>query len=196
MNRHHKAVAGLVAGVALAFSALAQAQPAGGPGHGMGPGQGMGMGPGHGMGMGPGHGPGAGRGMGPGHGPMADVDPAARAEAHLVILKSRLKITADQEGAWKKFADATKSQAGALHPARVKAQEGAAVPTAPERMAQHAAQMQQRGAAMASMAKSLGELYGSLTKEQKAIIDQRGGMHGPGAMGGMGAGMGRGRHHD
>jgi purine nucleoside phosphorylase len=50
--------------------------------------------------------------------------------------------------------------------------------TAPERMAQHATAMQQRGAAMAAMSTALGSLYAVLTPEQKAVADQHVGMMG------------------
>ena len=50
--------------------------------------------------------------------------------------------------------------------------------TAPERMAQHAAAMQQRAAGMATMSTAFSALYAVLTPEQKAIADQDLGMMG------------------
>ena len=55
-------------------------------------------------------------------------------------------------------------------------QEGAG--TAPERMAQHTAAMQQRAAGMATMTNAFSALYAVLTPEQKAIADQNVGMMG------------------
>lgn len=48
--------------------------------------------------------------------------------------------------------------------------------TAPERMAQRTAAMQQRGTGMASTTNAFSALYGVLTPEQKAIADQNFGM--------------------
>lgn len=50
--------------------------------------------------------------------------------------------------------------------------------TAPERMAQRATAMQQRGAAMATMTNAFNALYAVLTPEQKAVADQNFGMMG------------------
>jgi Spy/CpxP family protein refolding chaperone len=162
MKRTHTVIAGVVAGVALAVAAATFAQPYGGIGHCYGPGM----------------------GMGPGHGPMAGVDPAAMAETRLGDLRTQLKITAAQEGAWQTFAAQAKQQAASMQAARAQMQDGTG--TAPERMAQRTAAMQQRAAGMATMTNALGALYAVLTPEQKAIADQNVGMMGHRGMRGYG----------
>ena len=154
MNRTHIAVAGLVAGAALAVAAVTHAQPFGGMGKGFGPGM----------------------GMGPGHGPMAGVDPSAMVESHLNDLKAQLKITTTQETAWQAFTAAAKQQAAGMQAMRAQMQQDTG--TAPERMAQRTTAMQQRAAGMATMTTAFSALYAVLTPEQKAIADQNVGMMG------------------
>ena len=55
--------------------------------------------------------------------------------------------------------------------------------TAPERMTQRAAAMQQRGTTMAATAGAFNALYAVLTPEQKTIADQNFGMMGRRGMG-------------
>jgi len=152
MTRTHTLITGLVAALALAVAAATYAQPFGGMGHGYGPGM----------------------GMGPGHGPMAGVDPAAMADAHLSDLKARLKINTSQEAAWQAFATQANAQAASMQAMRAQMQLDTA--TAPERMAQRATAMQQRAAGMATMTNAFGALYAVLTPEQKVIADQNVGM--------------------
>jgi Spy/CpxP family protein refolding chaperone len=159
MKRTNAVVAGLVAGVALAVAAATYAQPFGG------------MGPGFGAGM----------GMGPWHGPMAGADHAAVVDSHLSDTKTLLKISTAQEAAWQAFAAAAKQQAASMQAMR--AQMWDSTGTAPERMAQRAAAMQQRSAGMAAMADAFSALYAVLTPEQKAIADQNVGMIGHRGMG-------------
>lgn len=154
MKRTHSLIAGVVAGVALAVAAATYAQPFGGMGYGHGPGM----------------------GMCPGHEPMAGVDPAAVADAHLSDLKAQLKITTAQEGAWQAFAAEAKQQAATMQAMRAQMQTSAGM--APEQMGQRATAMQQRAASMATMANAFGALYAVLTPEQRAIVDQNGGMMG------------------
>jgi Spy/CpxP family protein refolding chaperone len=158
MTRTHTLIAGLVAGLALAVAAVTYAQPSGGMGHGYGPGM----------------------GMGPGHGPMAGVDPAAMADAHLSDMKAQLKINASQEAAWQAFAAQAKAQAASMQAMRAQMQQDTG--TAPERMAQRTTAMQQHAAGMATMTNAFSALYAVLTPEQKAIADQTGGMMGHGGM--------------
>ena len=166
MKKIHTAVAGLFAATALAVAAVSYAQPAGG--------------------MGPGFGPGMGMGMGHGHGPMGGGDPAAMVDTHLASLKTLLKINTSQEPAWQAFVTAAKAQAAGMQALHAQMQAGTAT-TAPERMAQHAAAMQQRSAGMATMSTAFSTLYAALTPEQKAIADQHAGQMAQ-------RGMGRGRH--
>lgn len=148
MKRINAVVAGVVAGVSLAVAAVTYAQPSGG------------MGPcsGHGM------------GMGPGHGAMAGVDPVTMIDSHLGDLKAQLKITTAQEAAWQTFTTAAKQQATGMRAMQTQMQQGAG--TAPERMAQLTAAMQQRATGMATMTNALKDLYAALTPEQRTIADQ------------------------
>jgi periplasmic protein CpxP/Spy len=158
MKRIHAVVVGVVAGVSLAVAAVTYAQPSGG----------MGSCPGHAM------------GMGPGHGPMAGVDPATMIDSHLGELKAQLKITTGQEAAWQTFTAAAKQQATSMQTMHTQMQQGTG--TAPERMAQRTAAMQQRAAGMATMTNALKDLYAALTPEQQTIADQHFSMMGPGGM--------------
>ena len=156
MKKSHTAIAGVIAGVALSVAAASYAQPYGGMGQGFGPGMGM--------------------GMGMGRGPMAGVDPSVRAESRLSDLKTQLKITAAQEAAWQTYAGQAKQQAAGMQAMRAQMTQGAA--TAPERMAQRTAAMQQRSSAMVAMDSAFNALYAMLTPEQKTIADQNFGMMG------------------
>ena len=166
--------------------------PSGAPGAGYGPRSGMGPGAGYGPGAGRGHGhgmmgygPGAGRG---GPGGMWS-NPAAMVEGHLAALKVELKITADQESAWKTFADKARKQSETMISQREKvfAQKPATDQPAPERLAQRTEFAKQRIAGMESMTAAVKDLYGTLTPEQKKIADQ---LLARGPMGGMGGGRG------
>lgn len=169
MKTNFKLVAGIVAGVALAVAAASYAQPYGG----MGPGAGGAMGM-----MGQGFGPAMGMhmGMGPGHGPMAGGDAAALMASRLGELKTQLKISAAQEGAWQAYVEQAKPLSAGMLASHQQPPQNAA--TAPERMAQHAAAMQQRSTAMVAMSNSFNALYAVLTPEQKTIADQGFGMMG------------------
>jgi len=158
MKRTHTLFAGVVVGVALAAAAATYAQPYGGMGQGVGPGM----------------------GMGPGHGPMAGIDPAAMAETHLSNLKTQLKITSAQEGAWQTFATQAKAQAASMQTMRAQMQQETG--TAPERMGQRTAAMQQRAAGMATMTNAFSALYAVLSPEQKTVADQNVGIMGHGGM--------------
>lgn len=154
MKRTHALIAGVVAGFSLAVATATYAQPFGG--------------------MGPGFGP--GMGMGHGHGPMAGVDPSVMVDSRLSDLKAQLKITSAQEAAWQTFTAQAKQQAASMQAMRAQMQEGTG--TAPERMGQRTAAMQQRVAGMATMTNAFSALYAVLTPEQKAIADQNFGMMG------------------
>ena len=182
------AVLGLALGAALGTAV--QAHPEGygpgwgmhgGMGYGMGRGMGPGMGPGAcveeaacpGMGPGYGRGPGgAGYGRGPGYGPGGNAAPGAFVENRLAGLKSELKITAAQEGAWNAYADEAKKQAEAM----VKLHEtmrGSTVATLPERLELRNQMWKARDARHEAMATKTKDLYAALTPEQKSIADRR-----------------------
>ena len=156
MKRMHKIVTGVVATLALGIAAAAYAHPGGdGPCAGDGPGM----------------------GYGPRSGASRSHDPAAFAERRLGHLKSELKISAEQEGAWQAFAAKAKQQGEAMRALHGKLPQAAA--TAPERMAQHAEAMRAGLAGMENMAAALKDLYAQLSPEQKAIADQHfGGING------------------
>lgn len=204
MRNTRKILVGAIAAAALAASsALVYAQPAGpgagwqgwpgaagGPGAGFGPGAGrgpMGYGPGAGRG-GPGmmhYGPGAGRGG-------MWSNPAAAVEGHLAALKVELKITPDQDSAWKTFTDKARQQADTMIARRTQmfSQAPTTTQSAPDRLAQRTEFAKQRLAAMETMTAAVKDLYAVLTPEQKALADRQL-AHGP--MGGGGRGMGGGR---
>jgi Spy/CpxP family protein refolding chaperone len=158
MKKIHAIVAGLVGGASLAVAAVTYAQPS------------AGMGPcaGHAS------------GMGPGHGAMAGVDPATMIDSHLGDLKAQLKITTAQEAAWQTFTTTAKQQATGMQAMHTQMQQGTG--TAPERMAQRTAAMQQRVDSMATMTNALKDLYAALTPEQRIIADQHFSMMGSGGM--------------
>jgi Spy/CpxP family protein refolding chaperone len=134
---------------------------------------------GWGMGGGPGY------GMGPGRG-----DPAAAVEGRLAYLKTELKITKAQEGAWKKYSDEARKQAESMQATRT-AMQGAASANAADRMELHNKLMKSRLEQSEKMTAAFKELYAALTPEQKALADQRPG-GGTGFGGGPGFGHGPG----
>jgi periplasmic protein CpxP/Spy len=129
-------------------------------------------------------------GMGGCDGPMmggaqrTNFDPAARADQHLTLLKTNLKLTAVQEPLWQAFAEKAKAEAGkGMEAMRANAQDLSL--TAPDRMAQRTALMKERVAAMESVNGSFKQLYDSLSADQKRVADihaarmgQGGGHHG------------------
>ncbi len=198
MRNTRKILVGAIAAAALAASsALVYAQPDG-PGGGSQDCPGATGGPGAGRGA-MGHGPGAGRsghgmkhhGSPTGRGGMWS-NPAAAIEGHLAALKVELKITPEQESAWKTFTDKARQQAETM-PARraqMSAQMHATDQSAPERLTQRTEFAKQRIASMETMTAAVKDLYAVLTPEQKALADRQL-AHGP--MGGGGRGMGGGR---
>jgi Spy/CpxP family protein refolding chaperone len=157
------AVIAIGAGAAISLAAgIASAHP-----HGYGPG--MGGGPGYGMG-----------------------NPAAAVEARLAYLKTELKITNAQEGAWKKYSDEARKQAESMQAMRTAMQGGAAA-NAADRMELHNKLMKSRLEQSEKMTAAFKELYAALTPEQKALADQHPG-RGMGFGHGFGGGPG-GRFH-
>lgn len=208
------AAAAFAVGTAYAADAAAPAPgavdcPYGGPAAGYGPRSGMGPGAGYGprsgMGPGAGYGPGAGHGMmgqgagrgaagfGPGAGRGGPggmwSNPAAMVEGHLAALKVELKITPDQESAWKTFTDKARKQAETMPAQRAQmfAQMQTTDQPAPERLAQRTAFAKQRIASMETMTAAVKDVYGALNPEQQKIADQ---LLARGPMGGFGGGRG------
>jgi periplasmic protein CpxP/Spy len=124
------------------------------------------------------------------HAGMRGLDPAAMAQRHLKGLKADLKITAQQEPAWQAFSAKVAERAQAMKAKMTERQQSAGAPlAAPDRMAQHIDDMNQRLASMQTMQAALKDLYAVLTPEQKAIADEHAQrMGGPGARRGHGMG--------
>lgn len=162
----------------------------GGPGYGMGPGyhmgsgygmgsgnhmgRGSGMGPGYGRGpgngMGPGYGRGAGYGMGPGGMTFGSIEAVSE---RMEALKSALGITAEQQTAWQGFADSAKVQVENHKAWFDMMHESKSVLTAPDWFAQRDAAMKQHEADREAATAALKSLYGVLTAEQRATLDQQ-----------------------
>jgi hypothetical protein len=159
--------------VAVAVAAAVGSAFAAGPGSQSGPAAGYGPGSENCLTMG-------GAGPGAGHGPMmggmgwggrmggGGMMNSAGAEARLEGVKSALKITAEQEGAWNAYAGVVKAQAET----RAKFREQMAATDPAARAALH----DQHFAANTEGAKQLNAardgLYAVLTPEQKAIADR------------------------
>lgn len=180
MKTTTKIAAALAAAAALALAGGAFAHPGFGmgAGWGMGPGAGPGWGMGHGM-MG-GFGPGSGmRGMG---GPGGS-DMTAAAAGHLAALKTQLKITPAQEGAWKAYESAVTQQAATMQKMRdefhAQWQDGKPGAAAPDFAAQHQAMSTLREQNWQARTKAMQDLYAALTPEQQALLGQGPGRLGP-----------------
>ena len=176
---------GLALGLGLAATAI-NARPYGagwGPGSMMGAGPGAGCPAGAGYGTGPGHGMGPGYGMGPGNGmgfgrPGATDNPAASVENRLAGMKSALKITPAQEGAWTAYAEQAKQQAESAQKWRSTMHDSA--PAAlPERIELRDKVWKERQAQAETMTQKVNDLYAALTPEQKPIADRLFGGLGP-----------------
>lgn len=156
----------LIAVIAIGFGAALSLAAAGASAHPHG----------YGMGGGPGY------GMGYGHG-----DPAAAVEGRLAYLKTELKITKAQEGAWKKYSDEARKQAESMQAMRA-AMQGGATANAADRMELHDKLMKSRLEQSEKMTAAFKELYAALAPEQKALADR----HPGGGMGFGGPGSGHG----
>lgn len=167
-----------VAAVAAMSLATASAQtyggfPGGCRGMGCGTGTATGYGPGSHMGYGPGHGPGPGYGYG---------DATVVTQARLDALRTRLQITAAQEGAWQALASAMLQQATRMDQARTRLFESTG--NAAERMMLRAELMGLEADAFEAVAHAFGALYAILTPEQRLVVERQWGF-------GMGPGWGR-----
>jgi Spy/CpxP family protein refolding chaperone len=173
MNINRKILVGTIAAALAATSAYAQPQ---GPDAGRGGGH-------HGM-------------HGSHHGGKS-LSPAARVEGRLAALKVELKITPNQESAWKTFADRSRKQAESRQARREQLRNRAKADLpAPERLAQRTAFAKQRVASLENMTAAVTDLYAVLAPEQKKTADQllaRGPRDG-GGHGNRGGHGGRGEH--
>lgn len=131
------------------------------------------------------------------HAGRGDFDPVARAQDHLTRLKANLKITPAQDKAWQGFAAQVTQQAETMKTrlAQRPDPKAEAQVHAPERMAQHLAQMQERLKDMQALRDRMAELYAVLTPAQQTLADQHFARMGSEARGRMGHGMGPGIGH-
>ena len=117
------------------------------------------------------------------HGKMDTAKRDAMFAKHMADLKAKLKLTADQEGAWTSFMTAMKREARMDHP-RPDQAEMAKLPT-PERIDQMRAlrsqHMAERSAAMDKREEAIKGFYAALNADQKKTFDaQRDQSHGGG----------------
>lgn len=156
-----------LATLTLAAASAVFAHP--GMGYGMGPG----MGAGTAQGMGHGMGPGAGMGM---RGPMQGPQDAAAVGARLAQLKTELKITAAQEGAWSAYAAVVQQQAEQRLAQRTQMQAQLQDPKAAatlDRNAHREAMLKLRDEHLAARGEALKNLQAVLTPEQRVLAAQR-----------------------
>ncbi len=123
------------------------------------------------------------------HGMHGDM--AATMQKKLDELHSKLKLSKDQEPAWKTFSDQVSAQGKKMSdmranmPSQMQKNMGQ---NAPERMEMMAGMMKDRAQDMAAMAEAMKTFYATLTPEQKATFDSvhKEHMRHMGGMGGMG----------
>jgi Spy/CpxP family protein refolding chaperone len=96
-------------------------------------------------------------------------------EKRLEKLHDHLKITAEQEPAWKSFVDGMKKmRPGMMHDGMAMhhdEKDGAAIPSAPELITRHLAMLKQQEARLTEFAPVLTAFYAQLTPEQKKMFD-------------------------
>ncbi len=151
----NKALTMILAGMAAtALSAGVQAKGDDGCDYGYGPGYGYGM---HGGGMG-----------------MHPERMEKMREEHLAALHDRLKLTAQQEPAWKKFAASRPmlDKTARLDPAELEKLN------APQRLEKGLEHMRAMEARLTEHLAVLKELYATLTPEQQKIFDEDHPYHG------------------
>lgn len=116
-----------------------------------------------------------------GHGFMRGehrFEPGRHIEGSLAYLKAELKITADQEGAWQKFADVVRENVKARtemwQSRRQAAKEPARDerPGATERLDRRLQAMEQNMGMFRNMTNAAKTLYAQLSPEQQALADQ------------------------
>ncbi len=106
-------------------------------------------------------------GPGPGHRPDA-ARFLAHMEKHRARLHDRLKLTPDQEAAWKTFSEKTQPQAPRIRAVR---SELAGL-SAPARMDRMIALMKERESRMTDRAAAVKEFYAVLKPEQQKLFDR------------------------
>ena len=182
MKTTTKIIATALTVISLAAVSVVAAHPGGGYGMGQGSGMGMGMGMGPSVGM-MGSGQGMGQGMGSGHGrgvgmgAMGFESPAVLT-ARLGDMKTALKISADQDAAWQKYAVQVQQQMQSRQTFHTTMQAQMQDPKVSiDRNAQHETMTK----LFAGQDAARTELLAVLTPEQKAQFgQQRGSGHGHG----------------
>ena len=101
----------------------------------------------------------------------AHPDPVATVDRRLARLKEELKITSDQEPAWRAYVEKTRSNVKDMRDQMQAAMKDPAQ-TAPERFDRHIELMKKRLVNFENMDDALKSLYAALTPEQKAIADR------------------------
>jgi Spy/CpxP family protein refolding chaperone len=117
-------------------------------------------------------------GFGRGFGPGATGDPAAFVENRLAAVKSELKITPAQEGAWTAYADQAKQQSDSARKLWSAMHESGPI-SLEERIELRDKVWKERQAQAETTAQKLKDLYAALTPEQKAVADRLFGGYGP-----------------
>lgn len=112
-----------------------------------------------------------GGGMGRMMGMMETMTPSSIDE-HIGKLKSDLRITDAQSGAWAKFADALRSSAKSMMDAGAPMMKQDAPATLPARMTLHEKMLTTHLAALKTIKAALDPLYASFSNEQKKQADQ------------------------
>lgn len=108
-----------------------------------------------------------------------DMDPAKMAErhkAHLAQLKTKLKLTAAQEGAWTTFTTAMEPPAN--RPDMKAQREEMSKLTTPERLDKMQGMKEQRDADMKKRTEAIKTFYAQLSPEQKKVFDAESARHG------------------
>ena len=167
MKRFQKLLIGTAGALTLAVVSVVAAAPDGTPGsyYGMGPGM-------------------MGGGMGMMHGAMFGGQAGAMSAQYLEQMKTRLAISAQQEGVWQVFATKAAEQAALMQATHIAHIQGSDANTpAPERMSQHIGLMTQHLAGMQGVNQAFAALYVQLTPAQKSIADQQFGFMGPRGVG-------------
>ena len=99
-----------------------------------------------------------------------------RLDGRLAYMKTELRITAEQAGAWEEFAKVVKSSAAAHNEMMLSMKEGLKTGSIidqplPDRLSWHVSQLQVRLAQVKSVKTAVDKLYVVLTAEQKATAD-------------------------
>jgi periplasmic protein CpxP/Spy len=98
-------------------------------------------------------------------------DPVAFAQKRLARLKSKLKITPEQEAQWSAFSDTVLQQMEQFKASHQGSE--ASAQTAPERIDRQVARMKQRVAAFEKVGEAAKTLYAGLSPEQQQIADEK-----------------------